>query len=322
MTINHGSKFYRERFEIEIGEYIVIVDKRADYDKKLYEELKYEEGSLMTHIGRVKRKDNNPFYIKDIGNILNNIEYLSMFMSGRHMSIFNITGYIENKKVYEMWQDKKVTPFKKIQTCTGAMNYSDDFQQYLYLMFNILNDKYIERVLKHCIEWYIEICGYTIIENRIISVQIALESLSYVVLVEGDILKESKKISKSVFKSKKASEKIRMLLDTCNVKYGIKIINEILKFSIDDGPHIITDFRNIIVYPSKKDNYSSMDTKGLWSILQIETRYLDLVMLFIIGYEGYYTNRLESRWFGETDSTVWEVYKNNQSYNSVSFLNT
>ncbi|MDM8129500.1 hypothetical protein QUV80_13645, partial [Paraclostridium benzoelyticum] len=246
--------------------------------------------------------------------ILNNIEYTLMFMAGRYVTIFNINGYVENNKAYERWQNKKTTPFKKIPTWISSMNDSDEFQQYFYLMCNKLNDKYMGRVLKNSIEWYIEICGDTTIENRIVSAQIALESLAYAVLVEGDMVKESKKITKDVFNSKKASEKIRMLLDICNIKYGkndIKIINGILKFRIDDGPHIITDFRNSIVHPSKKDNYSSMETKDLWRILQIGTRYLELVMLFIIGYKGHYTNRLESRWFGETECVPWAVYKNN-----------
>ena len=47
-----------------------------------------------------------------------------------------------------------------------------------------LNDLYYGHAIRQVIDWYIESLGNTTIENNIISMQIALETLSYVVLVE------------------------------------------------------------------------------------------------------------------------------------------
>ncbi|EPZ54847.1 hypothetical protein H477_3988 [[Clostridium] sordellii ATCC 9714] len=40
-------------------------------------------------------------------------------------------------------------------------------------------------------------------------------------------------------------------------------------------------------------------------ILQIGTRYVELVVLYIINYKGEYSNRLKDRWYGEVEVVPW-----------------
>lgn len=79
-------------------------------------------------------------------------------------------------------------------TWANTISNSKDLEKYLSLMCIKLNENYMERVIMHCIEWYIEECGDTTIENRLVSAQIALESLAYAMLVT-----EGKKISEYKF---------------------------------------------------------------------------------------------------------------------------
>lgn len=98
--IKFKNKGYLGRLKFDIDIYEIIIDKRPDFDNKLYNKLKYEEGSAITHIGEIVRKDGNKLDINDIENILRNIEYALMFIAGRYVTICNIEVYKDNIKVY------------------------------------------------------------------------------------------------------------------------------------------------------------------------------------------------------------------------------
>ena len=58
--------------------------------------------------------------------------------------------------------------------------------------------------IKQVIDWYIETLGNTTIENNIISMQIALETLSYVVLVEQNKILTDEEFDREVSLLEKA----------------------------------------------------------------------------------------------------------------------
>ena len=43
----------------------------------------------------------------------------------------------------------------------------------------------------------------------------------------------------------------------------------------------------------------------MWNIIQIGTKYIELIVLSFIGYKGEYSNRLKERWFGEVEVVPW-----------------
>ncbi|MRN24717.1 hypothetical protein EAI30_08825 [Romboutsia ilealis] len=302
-AIKYKNKGYSGRLKFDVDIYKVIIDKRPDFDNELYNKLKYEEGSVITHIGTIVRKDGKKIDINQSQEILTNIEYALMFISGRYVTICNIEGYNSNIKVYERWQNKKVSPFKYTITWIDTISDAKYLEKYLSLMCIKLYEEYIGIVFRHCIEWYVEVCGDTTIENRIVSVQIALETLAYAMLVV-----KNKKISSEKFKDNRASTNIRLLLDMCNIEYNkcdLTVFSSNIKNKFDDGPHIVTDYRNSIVHPSKKNYYKHFTVQELWKILQIGTRYLELVILYSSGYNGVYSNRLNEKWFGEFEAVPW-----------------
>lgn len=94
----------------------------------------------------------------------------------------------------------------------------------------------------------------------------------------------------------------------CNIKYNkdeLNIFEDKIKNKFDDGPHIVTDYRNSIVHPNKVNYYTNFNTKELSNILKIGIRYLELVILYAIGYNGVYSNRLNNSWFGDVEVVPW-----------------
>ena len=69
-------------------------------------------------------------------------------------------------------------------------------------------------------------------------------------------------------------------------------------------------FRNKIVHPVRKDNRANLSVEDMWNIIQIGTKYIELIVLSFIGYKGEYSNRLKERWFGEVEVVPWNNTNN------------
>ena len=217
--INYENKLFAGRIEFEINDYKVVIDKRYDYRKELNEELKIKSGNIITHVGRIFKKDNTTFKTNNVEDILDRISTSLSFMCGRYVDICLANGYHGEKNVYRLWREAIVTPFKFVPTWSDTIANYHNIEKYISLMCKKLEDAYYEPTIKHIIDWYIESQNNITLENNIISVQIALETLSYVVLVElYNLLDEQE------FDENSTSKNIRMLLDICKIPYGQKKI--------------------------------------------------------------------------------------------------
>ena len=130
-----------------------------------------------------------------------------------------------------------------------------------------LEDFYYGPAIKNAVDWYIESLNNLTMDNDIISVQIALESLSYVVLVE-----KTKTITDTEFDKNSASKNIRMLLQICNIPFGgdeMEIFSDEIREEFADGIDLISYYRNKIVHPSKRRNKVFLSAEDIWNILVI-----------------------------------------------------
>lgn len=296
-------KLFAGRIEFEVSGYEITIDKRYDYRKELYEELRFKNGSIITHIGRIKRKDNKPFKSTYIFKLLDEITDALSFLAGRYVGICLVRGYKDGKNNFRLWKESIVTPFKYVPTWADTIANHHNIEKYINLMCRKLHDSYYGPALKHVIGWYIESLDNISIENNVVSIQIALETLSYVVVVE-----KSKVLSDIEFEQNTASDNIRLLLKICNIYNGKEELNEFndyIKNKFDDGIDIFTYFRNKIVHPTRKTKRANLTVEDMWNILQIGTRYVELAVLYIINYKGEYSNRLKERWYGEVEVVPW-----------------
>lgn len=301
--IKYDDKLFAGRINFEVSGYEIIIDKRYDYNKELYEELREKNGSIITHVGRIRRKDNKAFKSSYVFKLLDEISDALNFLSGRYIGICLVMGYKDDKNNFRLWKESITTPFKYVPTWSDTVVNHHNIEKYISLMCKKLHDDYYGQALKHVVDWYIESLDNINIENNVISIQIALETLSYVVIVE-----KAKILNDIEFEKNTASDNIRMLLEICNINYGkeeLIIFNEYIQSKFDDGIDIFTYFRNNIVHPTRKIKRSNLTVENMWDILQIGTRYVELVVLYIINYKGEYSNRLKDRWYGEVEVVPW-----------------
>lgn len=301
--IKYMDKLFAGRIEFEISGYEIIIDKRYDYKKELYEELRFKNGSIITHIGRIKRKDNKVFKSTYIFKLLDEISDTLSFLAGRYIGICMVMGYKDNQNTFRLWKESLTTPFKYVPTWSDTIANHHNIEKYMNLMCRKLHDSYYGPALRHVVDWYIESIDNISIENNVVSLQIALETLSYVVIVE-----KNKILTDVEFEKNTASDNIRILLDECSIYYGkeeLNLFNEYIYNKFNDGVDIFTYFRNKVVHPTRKTKRANLTVEDMWNILQIGTRYVELVVLYIINYKGEYSNRLNDRCYGEVEVVPW-----------------
>lgn len=301
--IKYMDKLFAGRIEFEISGYEIIIDKRYDYKKELYEELRFKNGSIITHIGRIKRKDNKVFKSTYIFKLLDEISDTLSFLAGRYIGICMVMGYKDNQNTFRLWKESLTTPFKYVPTWSDTIANHHNIEKYMNLMCRKLHDSYYGPALKHVVDWYIESIDNISIENNVVSLQIALETLSYVIVVE-----KNKILTDVEFEKNTASDNIRILLDACSIYYGkeeLNLFNEYIYNKFNDGVDIFTYFRNKVVHPTRKTKRANLTVEDMWNILQIGTRYVELVVLYIINYKGEYSNRLNDRCYGEVEVVPW-----------------
>ena len=305
--IMHEDKLFAGRMEFEIEDFQVIIDKRYDFTKELNDSLKDKAGSIITHIGRMRKKDGSLFRTNNINDVLDNISMSLSFMCGRYVDICIVKGYETNNNIFRLCRECIVSPFRFVPNWKDTIANYHNIEKYMTLMCSKLNDAYYGMVIKQVIDWYIETLGNTTIENNIISMQIALETLSYVVLVE-----QYKILTDEEFDSNLSATNIRMLLNFCKIPLGkeeLYLFDEYIQNKFIDGVDIMTYFRNKIVHPSRKRNKATLYVEDMWNIIEIAIRYVELVILHIISYKGEYSNRLKQRSYGEVELVPWNSFK-------------
>ncbi len=301
--IKYNDKVFAGRIKFEFNDYIITIDKRNDYNKELKERLKSTSGFLVTHIGRIQRKDKSKFKTNLVIDLIDRINYALTFFCARYVSISVVNGFSNDKNNFRLCIQNMVTEYKFVPCWTDTISNHNNIEKYISLMLKKLDDKYFDITLKKVIDWYVQSIDNTNIENNIISIQIALETLSYIILVQDLMV-----LTDEQFEDNTSYNNIKLTLEKCFIydgKKGLSIFDENIKNRFNDGVELIIYLRNKVVHPSRKDNFINIHYEDIWNIIQVGSRYIELIILFSIGYKGEYSNRLNDRCFGEVEKVPW-----------------
>lgn len=301
--IKSEAALYAGRMEFELGDYNVILDKREDFRKELYEELKDKSGMIITHMGRIFRKDGEGLKSSNVVSLLDDLSAALSFACGRYVGFCFAKGYRSDRQVYQIWCEPEISPFKFVPNWTDTISNHHNIEKYLGLMCKKLEDDYFGKAIRNVNNWYIESLNSITLENSVVSIQVALETLAYIALVEQGKIMSDEEFDKNV-----TSKNIRMLLDVCKIHYGkeeLVFFDDWINDKFDDGVDLLIFYRNTIIHPSRKPKKARLEVEDTWNIISIGTRYVELVMLYVIGYRGEYSNRLEPRSYGEVEVVPW-----------------
>jgi hypothetical protein len=294
-TINN----WAGRIELKPQEWVISIDKVQNFEV-LKEHLKLEGGYAITHTCQLKKPNNQTFTTKEAQELLWCLRYFLSFVRGLWCQPTLITGFDEKgNKIWELLSSPSATPYKDVHSWIpvfdlDTLSLSDALQKFIELW----KDNLWREAMSLSIHWYLEANGNSNVETSIVLAQTGLEALYYIKNVEKGSL------SLENFERMEAHQRIRnLLLDT---KFQIDIPNNLHELSIwthqrgtkigDEtvsltGPEAITQMRNGIIHPNIRERVSTSSVGERLEAKKLGILYLELALLFSLGYKGKYENR-------------------------------
>lgn len=284
-----GNKIWRGRLTLQSSEWEVMIDLVDDNAKKL---LKDHGIFVLTHIGKIRRKNGWDIDYRTAKELLYCLGYFLSFLNGLWSFPLLYGGLRMDHIVWQEWNVPQLTP------CCDPSSWWPNFlpiePEQLWQAFdtflryresNIWRDPIIL-----AIHWYLDAnAGSVAVEARIVLACTALELLSWNYLVN-----EKRKLSSGEFNKNNAKNNLRLLLELMRIP--VDIPNELseLKTVGADGPEALFNIRNRIVHPPSRPNarpITAYPTEARWQALVLGLWYLELVILHLLNYHGRYWPR-------------------------------
>jgi hypothetical protein len=316
---------YIGNIKFSLDDWLISIDQVENIDEKI-NLLNSQGGFLITHIGRLAKRDSQKFSVDEAKNFLmGDFKDSLSFARGLKVPVVGFRGYDdESQQVWSYWD----LPFDSSWKSTDSWFPSSEASILAEVLPGFIQWLNQERdIAETALYSYLEANSNPILEIRIILIQAALETLSHTLTVDHTETSSRKKC-----KRLKAAEKMRKLCTELKIPIDLPPpsvpnkslnrtqqlleagrpepnpkLNHLVKAASEhswtDGPHSITAIRNDIVHGKKRYDVSweiMNDTAnlGLW--------YLEMIFLAKAGYEGKYQNRLvRPRQYGEMELVPW-----------------
>lgn len=274
---------------LNYNDWVIELNEIQDY-KLVSEHMREYGGFAITHKGKITR-ENKEFTYDEANEVLNKFYTYVSFLSGKRLYP---TGFYGSGNSFERYEAKNIDLWGKVHNW-----YPDQEREIKQELFNGFNsfwdnkDWYLSKNI--LLGTYLECFASVTLENKITSIQTALELISKLYLVDY-----KKNISHRKFKNLNTKERLMCLFEIMEIALDVPTdyINRNLEFEYDPIDFVV-NVRNSIVHANKKVGLTYNNIKvayylGLW--------FLEIVFLNLFGYQGRYKNRLaESKYSGDVE---------------------
>jgi hypothetical protein len=264
-------------------------------------------GYRLTHIGRVRKINNEPITGKEASDFLHSLIFFLSFVCGTCVIPVCPVGFNANgEKQWEQWS----APYPNWGKTAFMWSHECGTTQ-MTSLFHLFQQKWRsdhwERTLHDVIYWYLRANNISQgVDTGIILAQTALERLAYEYIVNDKC-----SLSREDFKKLSASNKYRTLFSTLGIPLNIpqatpmlqKLANQ-LKQNLEDAPHALTEIRNSLVHPVHKYRRDQFDDV-YFEAWKLSLWYLELSILAICGYNDVYCSRLQNNTFARLEKVPW-----------------
>ncbi len=305
-----------QRVILRSDRWIVTLDPVSNEDD-LIRKMKATRGYPITRVGRLERADGKTFTLKAARQALEIVEHALSFALEGWVAPMLLVGIGRNgQRKCEAWSSRHVSPY---QAHLGWFDFHHPGS--LSELFAALDKQWkgdvLREPLKDAIYWYIEIHRRPMhIETGIMLAQIALEMLSWLILIECNAV-----VSEKGFSDLPAADKLKLLLSTCSIPIKppaeLSSLSKLAKAENWQGPDVLVQIRNSIVHRNKKKREKSgkklLSSEILHDASRLACWYLELVILRQLEYQGDYSNRLKQRWVGQVEPVPWVTNRDAKS---------
>lgn len=295
------------RFLLTTDGWKVTVDKVDNYSF-LFSSLKASGGYAITHMVKIEREDGSEFNVEQTESLIEDLFYFFSFARGQWTDPILGIGFDRNAdQVWERWARPRTDTWRTLaswfdpQTPNRLTYFWPEF-------YRRLHDVIWGEVLKRAIRWYIAAnlkAGE--LEGAIILAQTGHELLCWTKFVI------ERGLTSDGFEKLPASDKLRLLLQDAHIPTAVPASLRALTHLCQsenwaDGPHAITLLRNSLVHPSQR-NLQRLQRLGddeLQDAHILSMWYLELSLLYLLGYRDEYASRLiYVRPSGQTEPVPW-----------------
>ncbi|MFQ4136801.1 hypothetical protein PGN35_010820 [Nodosilinea sp. PGN35] len=303
MPIQFSDKTSSNRLELRHSGWVITLDAVENQDE-VFKLLEFHHGFGVTHFGKLEREDGEDFNLEDFLSILEALNWYSSFAIGQWTGFCLPVGFSNSgEKIWQSWSLSKLGPFTRQSSWLGWGSRRNIFEESFSGFLELWHDENWQEIVKLAIHWYIEANSQRgSIEGSIILSQTALELLASAILVENSDL-----ISAEEFDKSPAFEKIRGVLSWAQIPAEVPSDLPLLQEKWVDGAKAITEIRNKLTHPKKKNRKKflllSRDIKiNAWKLSLL---YLELVLLKLFKHQGRYANRIRRKFVGDTEQVPW-----------------
>lgn len=286
LTVSNG----RHVFDYE--KYELVLDRLYDYEERR-KALILDGGYHLLYAGELKKKEGS-ITLDEAREILFEFSSFMTFLNGRNTAAMFATGIHEGKILWQDFTDYHTDSYRNVTTWPNVneiTSFNDCHLRFVELWKNEENRSF----LHSAISWYCMCNGDSSPrESALIMAQATLELLYNWLLIEtkGLILgKDAENLN--------ASNKIRLLLSQIGISYEapahFKHLSEYIEKTdeLSDAPDAIVGIRNAVVHGQlgKRKKVWEMHYRTKYEALQLCVWYIELALLYILGFDGLYLNR-------------------------------
>jgi hypothetical protein len=278
------------RLEFESADWKITLDTIESAD---FSALESARGYLLTHVGKVEKKDQSTFAYSDAVSVLESLHIFFTLCRGLFVAPMLIVGFDSSgSKKWETWTLRTCETFKRVD------NWFPQMTKQLTLPFSSFMTVFNNPLWRDTLDWaiylYTQSDGDPVHpQTGIILTQSALEMIAWTLIVD-----DKKTLSAKGFDSLSAADKFRLLLSSCGIPKEIPAgLQQLLSFASsekwDDGSQAFAEVRNAFVHgnPTKRGKIKAMHTHAPYETWCLGQWLLELSILKIIGYNSLYADR-------------------------------
>ncbi len=302
---NEKMEFSCHRIELSDNVWEIVLFEYKGLEEKR-KALKNTGGYILTHFGKITKKDHSSFlYEEDLDPLYKSLYRFFSFARGFNVApIFTVAFDQNGQELYEEWGSRYINSYREVLSWHDG-HHANSLEQLFPGFMDKWNDPLWKDTIDEAIYWYVGANDAKRgLEVGIILCQAALELLAWTYEVQDKRL-----ISENGFNKLNASDRIRRLFSSLKIPINIhpdliKLNTLARKNSWDDSPRVFTEIRNGIIHPKSKPGTEGGDVHNeAW---KLGTWLVEMVLLRLFCYNGKYFNRLRKQLRdGEKEKVPW-----------------
>ncbi|MET6999377.1 hypothetical protein [Chitinophaga defluvii] len=280
---------HRARLEFDDSEYKIILDKHQSY-KELWQELGQTGGYQILYGGKII-KHKGTISLPELRDYLFKFNNFLSFVNGARISLLFLKGVHAGATLWTDYAGYSCDSYKPSQSWANALAI-DDLNGIWNKFSEIWSEPDNKQFLLLAVHWYLESNSTSVVDSSIIMVQTCLELLYNWLVVE-----QKKIITGSDATNISASNKIRLMISQIGISPAVPAKFTHLSNMVEenDAPEVLVWIRNCLVHgqKNKRNELAKLSDMVKFEALQLGLWYSELVLLYILGYNGNYANRSE-----------------------------